>query len=111
MKRYGSIITIKPGNLKKYIELHEAVWPEHVEMLRNCNIRNFSIFHKNINGIDYLFSYYEYFGKNHEADMARLAADPKTKEWWTHTDPLQAPIKEAKMGEWWSLMREVMHLD
>ena len=111
MKRYGKVITVRPSKLEEYIELHKAVWPEHVEMLRKCNIRNFSIFHKKIGGTDYLFSYYEYIGDDYEMDMTKLAADQKTKEWWTYTDPLQDPIEEAEEGVWWSAMEELMYLD
>jgi hypothetical protein len=33
-------------------------------------------------------------------DMARLAADPKTREWWTLTEPLQEPCASREPGEW-----------
>ncbi|NVM05183.1 MAG: L-rhamnose mutarotase, partial [Candidatus Helarchaeota archaeon] len=42
MKRYGKVITVRPSKLQEYIELHKSVWPEHVEMLKKCNVRNFS---------------------------------------------------------------------
>jgi L-rhamnose mutarotase len=43
-------------------------------MIRKCNIRNYSIFFKD----DQLFGYFEYHGTDFGADMARMAADPKT---------------------------------
>jgi uroporphyrinogen decarboxylase len=30
-----------------------------------------------------LFAYFEYHGTDYAADMAKMAADPKTQEWWT----------------------------
>ena len=29
MKRYGSIIGVKPEKLEEYKKLHVAVWPDH----------------------------------------------------------------------------------
>ena len=53
----------------------------------------------------------EYHGDDYAADMALIAADPKTQEWWTHTDPLQEPLPDRKPGEWWAAMQEVFHTD
>ena len=43
--------------------------------------------------------------------MARMAADPKTREWWTWTEPMQAPLETREPGEWWTTMKEVFHTD
>ncbi|MHB8280157.1 MAG: L-rhamnose mutarotase, partial [Candidatus Humimicrobiaceae bacterium] len=56
MKRYGSIIKIKPSKLEEYKRFHANIWPEVAKTIAECNIRNYSIFHKD----GYLFSYYEY---------------------------------------------------
>jgi L-rhamnose mutarotase len=40
-----------------------------------------------------------------------MAADPKTQEWWTYTDPLQEPLPTRGTGEWWTTMRAVFHTD
>jgi len=45
------------------------------------------------------------------ADMARMAEDPKTQEWWTHTDPCQSPLTSGAQGEQWSMMEEVFHTE
>lgn len=71
MKRYGSLIGVKPEKLEEYKKLHAAVWPDVLAMIRECNIRNYSIFYKD--GI--LYSYYEYIGDDYEKDMQRMAAD------------------------------------
>ena len=47
MKRYGMTIRIKAGCEAAYQKHHKAVWPEVVEMIRACNIANYSIFLKN----------------------------------------------------------------
>jgi len=88
MKRYGSVINVRPEAIEEYKRYHAAVWPEILEMIHKCNIRNYSIFLKD----NLLFGYFEYHGSDFAADMANMAADPKTQEWWTHTVPMQAPV-------------------
>ena len=104
MKRYGSIIGVKPEKLDYYRKLHAEPWPEVLDMIRKCNIRNYSIY---LFG-ETLFSYFEYAGDDFEADMARMAADSKTQEWWRETDPCQFPLVE---GQKWVEMPEVFHTD
>lgn len=58
-----------------------------------------------------LFVYFEYVGDDYEADMAKMAADPKTREWWSRTDPLQEPVNGVAEGERWAVMKEVFHID
>ena len=43
--------------------------------------------------------------------MDKMAADPKTQEWWDLVMPFQQPLEERKEGEWWAEMEEVYHLD
>lgn len=107
MKRYGQIIGVKPEQIKAYERIHEEVWPEVLAMIAACNMRNYSIYrHGNV-----LFAYFEYVGVDYAADMARMAADPKTQEWWTYTDPMQEPVAGSLEGEWWATMCEVFHTD
>ena len=58
-----------------------------------------------------LFAYFEYHGTDFAADMAKMAADPKTQEWWAVCMPCQAPLATRKEGEWWAAMDEVFHHD
>ncbi len=107
MTRYGMMIRIKPGYEEQYRRYHAAVWPEVLEMIRECHIENYSIYWKD----DLLFSYFEYHGDDFNADMARMAAHPKTREWWAIMQPMQQPLESRKPGEWWAEMEEVFHLD
>jgi L-rhamnose mutarotase len=43
MTRYGMVIGLNPEEEEKYRQYHAAVWPAVLEMIRQCNIRNFSI--------------------------------------------------------------------
>jgi L-rhamnose mutarotase len=107
MQRYGQIIGVKPEQIMAYERIHAAVWPEVLATIRACNIRNYTIFRHG----QLLFAYFEYVGADFAADMAKMAADPKTQEWWTHTAPMQEPVAERANGEWWATMREVFHTD
>jgi L-rhamnose mutarotase len=112
LQRYGSVIGLKPEKLAYYKELHAAVWPAVLKMIKDCHIQNYSIYLKEIEpGKLYLFSYLEYTGKDFAADMAKMAADPTTRKWWKETDPCQFPIPVRAPGEKWAAMEEVFHLD
>jgi len=107
MKRYGSVIGVRPETLESYKHYHAAVWPEILAMITKCNIKNYSIFLKD----DLLFGYFEYHGLDFKADMAKMAADSKTQEWWAIMMPMQKPLDTRREGEWWAEMEEVFHLD
>jgi L-rhamnose mutarotase len=110
--RYGSVIGVKEEKLDYYKELHANPWPEVNRMIKECNIRNYSIYLRRMpDGQHYLFSYFEYTGDDFEADMERMAADPATQRWWKETDPCQIGLPDRAEGEWWASMEEVYHLD
>src|SRR5215471_9851045 len=60
MRQFAMTIKIRPGCASEYKRYHAAVWPEVLEMIRQCYIRNYSIFLKD----DTLFGYFEYHGKD-----------------------------------------------
>ena len=107
MKRFGQVIGVKPEHFEAYKKYHAAVWTEVLEKIKECNIQNYSIFHKD----GQLFAYMEYTGMDFEADMAKMSADLKTQEWWAIMNPMQSPVENRKEGEWWATMDEVFHLD
>ena len=107
MRRFGQLIGLKPEQIDAYERLHAAVWPEVLAMISACNMRNYSIFRHG----ELLFAYFEYIGDDYEADMAKMAADSKTQEWWTRTAPMQVPLESRAPGEWWATMKEVFHAD
>ena len=107
MKRYGMVIGLRPEAEREYRRYHAAVWPKVLEVIRECNIRNYSIYLKD----GKLFSYFEYCGQDFATDMARMAADPTTQEWWAIMKPMQDPLATRKDGEWWAEMEEVFHID
>jgi L-rhamnose mutarotase len=107
MTRHGQLIGIRPERLAEYRRHHAKVWPDILGMISSCNIRNYSIYLKD--GL--LFAYFEYVGADYDADMARMAADPRTQEWWALVKPMQKPVSTRAPGEWWAEMDEVFHID
>ena len=107
MKRFGQVIGVREEHFEEYVKYHAEVWPGVLKMIEECNIRNYSIFHKD--GL--LFAYFEYTGEDFDADMAKMAADSKTQEWWDIMMPMQAPLETRTEGEWWANMEEVFHTD
>lgn len=109
MQRMGSVLGIEPEAITEYKRIHADVWPEVLAMIAACNIRNYTIFLKEPENL--LFAYFEYHGDDWAADAAKMAADPKTQEWWSVCMPMQEPLATRKEGEWWAMMEEVFHHD
>jgi len=109
MQRHGQVIRLRPGAVTRYRELHAAAWPGVLRTLQACGVSNYSIFLHEPELL--LFAYFEYVGDDFEADQARIAADPVTREWWALTMPLQQPLPGQGDEAWWAPMREVFHLD
>jgi L-rhamnose mutarotase len=107
MKRVGMVIDVRPEKLGEYLELHRAVWPDVLAVLRRNGVRNYSIFLKDHT----LFGYLEFAGDDYQRAMARVAEDEATKRWWKLTEPCQQPWPTRADGAWWADMEEVFHLD
>ena len=111
MQRYGSVIGLNETKLGEYVKLHADVWPGVLQKIKECNIRNYSIYLRKLEGKFFLFSYFEYIGADFAADSAAMAADPLTQQWWSVCKPCQEPLSDRADGEWWAGMEEVFHLD
>ena len=112
MKRYGMVIGLRAEKIDEYKKLHAAVWPDVLKMIHACNIRNYSIYLRQLDdGRHYLFSYFEYVGKDFAGDMAKMAVDPTTQKWWSVCKPCQQPLDRRTPDEWWASMEEVFHED
>ena len=80
---FGQLGKLKNDKIEEYEKLHAECWPEIRQLIKNCNIRNYSIFrHENL-----VFSYFEYVGEDYDKDMSLMAADEVNKKWWSVTDP------------------------
>ena len=109
MQRMGMVIGIRAEKIAEYKELHAHAWPDILDQISRCHIRNYSIFLREPENL--LFGYWEYHGTDFAADAAKMAAHPKTKDWWALTDPCQTPLASHAGGEMWAMMEEVFHHD
>lgn len=109
MQRMGMVIGVKPEKIAEYKRLHANAWPEILARLSERNIRNYTIFLREPENL--LFGYWEYHGEDFAADAAKMAADPRNKDWWALTGPCQQPLESRAGGEWWAMMEEVFHHD
>ena len=98
VRRIASVIRLRPEKAEEYKRLHADPWPGVVDRLHASNISNYSIFLHD----DLLFSYFEYRGADFDADMAAIAADPVTQEWWRLTDPCQERLPGTPEGQQWT---------
>ena len=71
---FGQIGRLKKEKIQEYVELHQAVWPDVLKTIKECNLEHYSIFLKG----DLVFAYFEYTGIDYEADMEKMAADETT---------------------------------
>lgn len=107
MQRFAQIIKLKPEAMSTYRKHHTQVWPEVLQILRQGNYRNYSIYlFENT-----LFGYFEYIGTDFAADQNWIAQQPRVQEWSALMATMQHPVATAKSGEWWVSMEEVFHLE
>ena len=107
VRRFGSVIKVKPEGLEPYKKYHANPLPGVNEMIKACHLKNYSIYSRG----EYLFSYFEDDGEDYDADMAKMAEDPATQHWWDLVKPLMQPLDDRREGEFWSDMEEIYHLD
>jgi L-rhamnose mutarotase len=107
MRRFGQVVRVRPERYQEYVDCHREIWPGVAAMIRECNIRNYSIYHWD--GV--LFAYLEYVGEDFEKDMEKMAADPETQRWWDYCKPMHIPLEERAPGEWWMNLQEIFHSD
>ena len=108
MKRFGWVAQIKSDRYDEYKRLHAEVWPDVLKKITECNIRNYSIYHKD----GFLFTHLEYIGEDFAADMNKMATDPTTLKWWATVVPMfKNGDPDIPGGGVWADMEEIFHLD
>ena len=63
-----------------------------------------------------LFASFKYVGDAFDADMKRMAENPKVQEWWRMTDGMQESPVEGAVGSkegpgWWGQTEEVFYME
>jgi len=107
MKRVQQIVKVKPEKFEEYKRLHANIWPDVSKMIKECNIRNYSIAYRD--GL--LFTYFEYVGNDYIADITKMAADSVTQDWWAVCKPCLLPVESETVSDCWADMEEVFYLE
>lgn len=106
-KIYGQIGRLKKECIEHYKELHAAAWPGVLETIHACKLQNYSIFLQD----DLVFGYYEYTGDDYEADMAKMAADPITQQWWKQTRPCFTKYNDLSREPFYQDMEQIFFFE
>ena len=104
---FGQLGRLKSDKIAEYEALHAAPWPQVVQTIRDCNLRNYSIFREG----EQVFAYFEYVGDDYDADMARMEADPETRRCWTHTKPCFQKFAVREDSEFYADMKQIFYCD
>ena len=107
MKRFGMTLRLKPGKADIYKAYHAAVWPEVLDKIKECNIRNYSIFFK----ADILFSYFQITGMTCKPIGRKWPLIARRRNGGRSWNPYRILSPTRKEGEWWAGMEEVFHVD
>lgn len=102
MRRFIMYSDLKPEKVQEYMELHAKPWPELLELITKCNIHNYSI---SIRGTQ-LYTYYEYTGKDYEADMALMDNSAIMQAWWKYSKPC---FLNHEMAEYYEELKEIFY--
>ncbi|TPX14856.1 uncharacterized protein E0L32_004965 [Thyridium curvatum] len=114
-RRYGQVVRLKPEHAARYKEVHAAVWPEVLKQIKDCNIKDYSIFYDEASGM--LFACFKYVGYDFAGDMERMRENPRVREWWKMTDGFQESLvpgatcseAEPPAPGWWRPIEEVFY--
>ncbi|EMF13698.1 rhamnose mutarotase [Sphaerulina musiva SO2202] len=113
-RRIAQIVRLKRESLQAYKECHDAVWPAVLQQIKDCNIVDYSIFLDDQSMT--LFATMKYVGDDYDADMEKMKANPKVREWWQMTDGMQETLVDGAQGStdpkgWWKPLEEVFRVD
>jgi len=102
---FGQIGKLKKDKIDEYCRLHENAWPDVLNTISECNLENYSIFLHD----DLVFAYFEYIGEDYKSDMEKMARDPVTQEWWTHTKPCFEKYAIDPSDEFYHDMKQIFY--
>ena len=103
MIRKEMVRAIKPECIKDYKKTHADVWPEILERITNCKIKNYSVFAQG----DRLFSFFEYYGENFEEDTKIMRNNSRFQEWEKVHEHMFISLGNITKDEGWVELEEV----
>lgn len=104
----ASVTGLKPEKEVEYRLLHSNVWPGVIEAIGSSAIPRFDVFLIDLDDRLYLFSLFEFVGKDFARDLGTMAKSPVNRRWWKVTDTCQQPLPTAAARkEIWEPMETV----
>ena len=107
MIRKGMVRGIKPECVKEYTQSHSKVWPEILERITNCKIKNYSIFSQE----DRLFSFFEYYGDNFAIDNQKMRKNETFEKWENYHSHMFRPLENQLKDDGWIELKEIFRKD
>ena len=104
---FGQVGQLREDKIEEYESLHAAPWPHVLEVIHDCNLRNYSIFRLG----NQVFAYFEYVGVDYDADMDKMAQDEETQRWWTHTKPCFVKYAMEPDSEFYADMKQIFYCE
>lgn len=107
MKRVGFLLKVKEEMVEEYKKVHESVWPEMQEALRETGWHNYTIFMRP-DGL--LFGYFE-TPDSFQAALDGMAKEAINEKWQAFMAPYFEDLAGAHADERMMALEEVFHLD
>ncbi|KAM5381911.1 hypothetical protein ACJZ2D_002699 [Fusarium nematophilum] len=116
VRRFAQIVRLKPQYLAEYRDVHARtpIWKCWKEKKTDKGTPGTdSIFYDDQSHV--LFASFKYVGSDYKADMARMAENPRVREWWKMTDAWQESLvpgavsSEAGEPSWWKPVEEIIY--
>jgi len=106
MKRYCQTLTLVDNEemIKKYVEVHQHVWPEVIEGQHAVGIVSMEIWRRE-RSLFMIMDTVDDF--DFERDMARLATLPRQAEWEAYVSQFQGCAADASSADKWQLMERI----
>jgi Uncharacterized conserved protein len=110
MKTYVYTLNLKndPELIIKYLEHHQAVWPEVVASVQQAGILGDRVYRLGTRLVLVLDVQDDF---DPQRDLPKYTGHLRAKEWDTLMRTFQEPVLEAKVGEWWALMENIFDLN
>lgn len=107
MIRKGMVRGIKPECVNEYEKTHSDVWPEILQKITECNIKNYSVFAQG----DRLFSFFEYHGNNYEEDTIKMRDNKIFEKWEKLHEDMFKPLEGQEFDQGWIELNEIFRKD
>jgi L-rhamnose mutarotase len=106
MKRYAFIMKIKPELKADYIKAHNEIWPDMAKAIRECGVRNYSIY---LRPDGTLFAYLE--GDDPKIALERLRNSEVNARWQKAMDRFFVKKDPTIVGAEIEEIEEAFHID